>query len=184
MKCSLLLYRTYGQPKISKPKILKGLKPWWREKVMQKPADVYALPDGDFVIYFGNLFSRPMSFPDPKDMALPTPALIAKYPERFMENGKKSFKGFIYPDAWCPILERNEGYVLVERLRDRVRDSSYPPAVSFELDKCFQSLSLQDKQFANIHQGTDMFSAAYTRFIEDFVWKVFEDERVKSCQRN
>lgn len=182
MKCSLLLYRTYGQPKISKPKILKGLKPLWKEKVMQKPADVYALPDGDFVVYFGNLFSRLMYFPDPKDMSLPTTALMEKYPERFMEKGKKSFKGFVYADAWCPILERNEGYVMFEGIREKLKPTRrlfknpYPPAVAFELENSFFSLSLLDSKFV-LCNGTDTISSAYRRFLEDFVWKVFENER-------
>lgn len=182
LDCEFVAYRVYGQPKLSKPKLLKGLKPEWKQDVCRKPAHIYSLADGSFVIYFGALFCKPMLFPDPKDMALPTCALVAKYPERFEGNGKRAFKSFVYADAWCPIYERNEGYVRVSGLKERM-DSLfcvYPPKVAYELFDKFSALSLKDKGFASIYNENDMLAAEYRRFIDDFVFKLFDDARKKS----
>ena len=55
--CDFLAYHTYGQPKLSKPKLLKGLKPDWKQRVLGKPADVYFLKDCPIVVYFQKGYS-------------------------------------------------------------------------------------------------------------------------------
>lgn len=169
--CYLLSYRVYGQPKIHKPKCLKGLSPAWTCKVLGRVAKVFERPDGALVVYFGALFCKPMVFPDPKDMALPTAALVAKYPERFGERGKRSFKDFIYADAWCPIYERNEGYVVFEGVRERCEDyvNCYTPSLSFDLFAKFAALSREDRGFCDISVCDDDIAAHYRRFVEDLV---------------
>ena len=179
MTCELLSYRVYGKPKIHKPNILRGLNPKWKFKCLEKPANVYGLEGDTFVIYFGALFCKLMSFQSPEDISLPTSALAAKYPERL---GNRSFgMKFIYPDAWCTVYERNEGYVsvigLVERLtppRNLLADrgQSYPPLVINELMEKFTSLSFKDNGFANC---CGMIYSEYERFFSDFVWKVFQE---------
>lgn len=94
-------YRVYGQPKIKKPKELKGLKP--KFKVSQgdcksaKRDDVYVVGN-DVWVYFADLFSRYATFPDVGDMTLPTAAIAAKY-----NLDRKRFKTFVYADGWCRI---------------------------------------------------------------------------------
>ena len=173
-----LAYRVYGDPKLPKPKELKGMKPAWKCELMKKPVRIYEMPDGSLVVYFGNLFSRPMAFPDPKDMALPTSAIVAKYPERF-ENGRKNFKGFVYADAWCPIYERNEGYVVFEGLRERCADTfdCYTPRLSADIFDQFRKLSLDSKGFIDIANHDDDIAANYRRFIEDLVSRYYCESR-------
>lgn len=175
MKCSLLEYRVYGQPKIHKPKCLKGLKPVLKLRCMQKPVNVYEMEIGDVVVYYGTLFSRPMSFPDAEDMSMPFEALKAKYPS-LLANAKR-VKGFCYADAWCPIFERNEGWVRFENLAlmfEPPCSSLYFPRVQFELFEEFRKLSLLDKGFCDIANYDDMCAAAYRRCMDDIVlwlWK-------------
>lgn len=169
MKSFLLEYRVYGSPKIHKPKCLKGMKPVLKLRCMKKPVDVYELGDGNVVVYFGSLFSRLMGFPEPIDMMLPYEAVKAKYPER-LANAKGA-KGFVYHDAWCTIYERNEGYVRIEGLIERLGDGFgvYFPQVETELFEDFRRLSLLDKGFCDIAAYDDMCAAEYRRCIEDIV---------------
>ena len=175
LKCTLLEYRVYGQPKIHKPKCLKWLKPVLKLRCMQKPVDVYESGDGDIVAYFGTLFSKVMAFPNAKDMALPYVALKAKYPERLADS--KGAKGFIYADAWCPILERNEGWVRFENLALAFQPpctSLYFPRVQWVVFEEFRKLSLLDKGFCDIANYDDMCAAEYRRCVDDIVswlWK-------------
>ncbi len=79
IQCELLSYRCYGDAKISKPKVLKGLKPITSFDLLKKKVNVYDLGNGDLVLHFGTLFSKYASFPDEEDMQLPTSALAKKY---------------------------------------------------------------------------------------------------------
>lgn len=183
LTCELLAYRIYGQPKLSKPKLLKGLKPDWKQKVLGKPADTYFLENGTIVVYFGALFCKHMKFPEPVDMALPTAALMKKYPDRFEGVGRKRVKGFLYPDGWSTLWERNEGYVLIKGLRANLKPSKrlfnnpYPPQIAADLFNKFAYLSAMDNGFLNIHNEVDMMSGEYLRFFDDLTWKVWEEEK-------
>lgn len=171
MHCSLIDYRIYGQPKIHKPKFLRGLKPVLKVKCMRKPVDIYEMPGYSvLIVYFGNLFSRLMTFPNVEDMGLPYCALKAKYPER-LANAKSAVKGFVYADAWCPIYERNEGWVRIEGLTETLRNpfDVYLPKVQYDLFEEFRKLSLLDKGFCDIANYDDMCVAEYRRTLDDIV---------------
>lgn len=171
MECSLLEYRLYGQPKIHKPKCLRGLKPVLKTTCMQKPVAVYEMLEyGELIVYFGNLFSRLMTFPEVEDMGLPYRALKAKYPEK-LANAKSAVKGFVYADAWCPIYERNEGWIRIVGLQERLGNpfGVYLPKVQYDLFEEFRRLSLLDSGFCDIARHDDMCAAAYRRVLEDIV---------------
>lgn len=100
----LVIYRTYGMPKISKPKELKGLKPVFSLVFRKHKNQVFFL-EGDVYVYFYDLFSKAHRFPDAEDAGLSIPALSRKYPDVIKNRSMK----FIYADNWSTILDRNEG---------------------------------------------------------------------------
>lgn len=175
IQCELLEYRCYGDDKIKKPKILKGLKAIKSFDLIGKKVNVFDLGNGDLVLYFGTLFSTYASFPDKEDMNLPTSALAAKY-----EWNKRSFKNFCYPDAWCTIYNRNEGYILVKGLKTCF-DELYcinVASISEKLYECIRNLSLKDSRFFMLRLvPTDDESANYSRLCEDIVTWLYIEKR-------
>ena len=175
IEVSLLCYRCFGDDKLPKPKLLKGLKPIKQFELIRKKIDVYDLGNGDLVLYFRTLFSKLASFPDKEDMQLPTSALADKY-----NLGKNNFKSFVYPDAWCTIYNRNEGYVLVKGLVACFKElyCLTVTSISEKVYSCLRELSTKDYRFLTLGftpVGAD--SADYYRLCEDLVHWLYITER-------
>ena len=174
IKLSFESYRCYGDERLKRPLILKGLKAAWKLPIIKRECKVFELEDGSLVLYMGELFCKQMTFPDAKDMALPFSALATKYPDRL---SKKSIKGFIYADAWCTVYERNEGYIRVEGLREAMKDTfglRLGPIYDAVYDG-LRSLSLRDARFLplGVTGGEGADSADYRRFCENLVAHYF-----------
>lgn len=174
---SLVDYRCYGDAKIKKPALLKGLKPIKKFELIKKSVDVYDLGNGDLVLYFGTLFSKIASFPEEEDMTLPTSVLAKKY-----NFNKGNYKSFTYPDAWCTIYDRNEGYVLVNGLKDCFKELYCidVASISEKVYSCIRELSTKDSRFLTlgiVPVGAD--SADYCRLCEDLVHWLYITERDK-----
>lgn len=174
---SFVSYRCFGDEKLKKPALLKGLSPIKQFELMRKKLDVYDLGNGDLVLYFGTLFSKPASFPDKEDMALPTSVLAKKY---YLSKGK--FKSFIYPDAWCTIYNRNEGYVLVNGLKKCFNDlyCINVASISERVYLCLKELSTKNNGFLRLDVvPVDMDSAEYYRLCENLAHWLYMTERDK-----
>ena len=174
IKCEFLAYRCFGELKLSKPKILKELKPIKSFDLIKKKVNVFDLGNGDLVLYFGTLFSKLASFPDKEDMTLPTSVLAKKY----QFNG--SYKSFIYPDAWCSIYDRNEGYILVKGILACFNElyCINLPNISRRLYSCIRGLSLKDSRF--LHLGLEPIGADscdYSRLCDDIVHWLYKEKR-------
>ena len=177
IEMSLIVYRCFGDEKLKKPKLLKGLKPIKQFELIRKKIDVYDLGNGDLVLYFRTLFSKLASFPDEEDMQLPTSALADKY-----NLGKKNFKSFVYPDAWCTIYNRNEGYILVKGLVACFKELYCldVASISEKVYSCLRELSTKDCRFLTLGFtpiGAD--SSDYYRLCEDLVHWSYITERNK-----
>lgn len=99
--------RMYGEPKLKRPAELKGLKAETTFSMRGKDAKgSLFLKDGKVLWLCRDFASKDAGFPERKDMELPTSVLAKKY-----GLGRKGFKSFIYPDAWCRILQRNEAWI-------------------------------------------------------------------------
>ena len=110
----LVSYKLYGdKDKLKKPKKLKNTKQTWATKIIGRSASFFEMGDEIF-IKMGELFCRQMSFNDPQDMSLPLSALAKKYPHKFPKNFARN--KFIYPDAWCTIMELNMGWLRIKGL--------------------------------------------------------------------
>ena len=104
-----IYFRKYGEPKIRKPKELKGVKKCKSAKLRGRNTDLY-IKDNEIWIYFGDFLSEETTFPEQEDASMPANALIRKYG---LSTGKK--KGFVYNDAWCTFLNRNEAWLSINK---------------------------------------------------------------------
>lgn len=177
IRMSLIAYRCFGDGKLKKPSLLKGLKPIKQFELIRKKVDVYDLGNGDLVLYFRTLFSKLASFPDKEDMTLPTSVLAKKY-----NFNKGSYKTFIYPDAWCTIYNRNEGYIFVNGLKTCFKELYCLDVarISEKVYSCVRGLSTKDCRFLALGVvpiGAD--SADYYRLCEDLVQWLYITERNK-----
>ena len=174
---SFIDYRCYGEDKIKKPKILKGLKPIHKIQIIGKDADIYIVDDTRLVLHFRELFCKQATFPDVKDMELPTSALAKKY-----GWDRKFGNKFVYPDAWCTIYNRNEGYIQIDNLLSCFKEL-FGLRIAPIVDKVYKELrglSLKDARFLTLGIepiGAD--SCDYYRFCTDlieFFYKHFKNE--------
>lgn len=177
IEVSLLCYRCFGDDKLPKPKLLKGLKPVKQFDLIGKKVNVFDLGNGDFVLYFGTLFSKLALFPDKEDMALPASVLAKKY-----NFNKCNFKSFVYPDAWCMIYNRNDGYILLKGLLSCFKELYCldVASISEKVYSCIRGLSTKNCRFMTlgiVPTGAD--SADYYRLCEDLVHWLYITERNK-----
>lgn len=111
MKIEILEHRLYGQPKLNKPKHLKGIKQSGSIKFSKASCPAYITKDGVYIKH-RDFFSQSISIPD---------ALTAN-----MIDKKKN--KFIYNDNFGSVVLRNEAYLLV-----RGSLSGFKPEIVYRL---------------------------------------------------
>ena len=175
MEVTLIAYRRYGEPKLTTLKEMKGA-----EKILSLPlrgkrkSQVYLNIETDCVyIKCADLFSEEMSFPDAEDASMPTSALVKKYPERFPKGRK--VKGFVYADAWCPIIEANTGILKIEGLLAELNPKScrllaipFLPAIKYRITTDILNLPESNSN------GIDSYAADMDRFISNIVDEIIQ----------
>lgn len=167
----LISYKLYGdKDKPKKPKNLKNTKQAWATKIMGRSALFFEMGDEIF-IKMGELFCRQMSFSEPQDMMLPLSALAKKYPKKFAKIGSRD--RFVYPDAWCTIMELNTGWLritgLAKALNYDVCFINYSAIVNKLYSELF-AISQNHENFYHLDEyGSDFYSAAYYRFCKAIV---------------
>ena len=165
---SYKLYRDKDKPK--KPKTLKTTKQTWTTKIIGRSASFFEMGDEIF-IKMGELFCRQMSFSEPIDMMLPLSALVKKYPKKLAKIGNRD--NFVYPDAWCTIMELNTGWLrivgLTKALNYDVCYINYSSIVSKLYGELFSISKTHEKFYHLDEYGSDFYSAAYYRFCDAIV---------------
>ena len=167
----LVSYKLYGdKDKPKKPKTLKTTKQTWTTKVVGRSATFFEMGD-EIYVKMGELFCRQMSFNDPQDMMLPLSALAKKYPHKFSANCARN--KFIYPDAWCTIMELNTGWLritgLYKALNYDVCYINYSAIVNKLYGELFSISQTHEKFYHLDEYGGDFYSAAYYRFCDAIV---------------
>lgn len=164
----LISYKLYGdKDKPKKPKSLKTAKQTWTTKIIGRSASFFEIGD-EIYIKMGELFCRQMSFSEPIDMMLPLSALAKKYPKKLAKIGNRD--NFVYPDAWCTIMELNTGWLritgLTKALSYDVCCINYSAIVNKLYSELF-SISQTHENFYHLDEyGSDFYSAAYYRFCD------------------
>lgn len=167
----LISYKLYGdKDKLKKPKTLKTAKQTWTTKIIGRSATFFEMGD-EIYIKMGELFCRQMSFSEPIDMMLPLSALTKKYPHKFAKIGSRD--NFVYPDAWCTIMELNTGWLRIDGLYKALSYDvcfiNYSAIVNKLFSELF-SISQTHENFYHLDEyGFDFYSAYYYRFCDAIV---------------
>lgn len=150
--------RVYGEPKLSKPTALKGVKSNFSIAYNEHCAcPVFVLGD-DIWLKHRDYFSS--SFvPSDGEFGVPLEAIANKY----FNIDKKS--KFIYPDAWGDIVLRNESWICIQNLLHHVRIN---PSRMNLLGKIL-------KQQAELlgFKESDLYGSDMERFYENLLDKLY-----------
>lgn len=103
-------HRYYGEPKLSKPKELKGIKSIGKATFIPNHCSpqIY-IKDNDVYIKHTDYFSS--SWKPPKEERIDMP--LSYYANKYF-NKKDTKNKFIYPDCWGDIVLRNEAWILLK----------------------------------------------------------------------
>lgn len=108
---SIIQARKYGEPKLTKPKALKGLKEASIDFIPNKCKFQYYTAGDDLYILCRDFFSTVFR-PSVEDIGMPVDAVLKKY-----FNIEKKSKSFVYPDCWGSIVLRNEAWLKLENYK-------------------------------------------------------------------
>lgn len=162
MKFKIHSYRFDGEPKLSKPKELRGIKQVSSiDFIRNKCRCQVFLKDDDVWIKHKDYFSEAQE-PEPHELGMP----LNYYAEKYM--GKSRPKKFYYQDAWGEIVLRNEAWIVLEDLMDDVKSNK------FQLD-IVKDIREQQENYHNF-EGYSLVSTVMERFWEELVRNLYKLE--------
>ena len=103
-------FRSYGKPKLSKPKELKGVKSIGCVNFNKHCNPQVFISDADVWVKHNDYFSPEWRPPDGERIDMPTSYYLKKY------FNQRHTEKFIYPDCWGSIILRNEAWIKLENL--------------------------------------------------------------------
>lgn len=113
-------FRSYGQPKLSKPKDLRGIKQSLSvDYIPGKCRCPVFIKADDVWIRHNDYFSETMRLPL-VDMGMPLEYLAKKYEKR--DKRKK----FVYPDTWGSIVLRSQAWLRIKNLYKQIKEGAFP----------------------------------------------------------
>lgn len=131
LSCEIYSYRLYGQPKLSKPKELSGVKQSFSVEFIPKKCKCQCfIKDDDLWIKHRDFFSR-CHHPAPEDCGTPLTYRLEKY----FNVDKSYLDKFIYPDSWGEIVLRNEAWIVFRNIKKTM--NMYKNTSSSTLKKAF-----------------------------------------------
>ena len=112
--------RFYGQPKLSKPKELRGIKQAFSVDYVPGKCKCQVFVKGNDVwVKHRDYFSNPMPILA-EDLGTPLAYRAKKYLNKNMSSK------FIYDDSWGSIVLRNEAWLVVKNLYRQVIEGRFP----------------------------------------------------------
>ena len=109
----------YGEPKLAKPKELKGIKQSFSvDYIFKKCKCPVFILNNDVWIQHKDYFSPSMKLPI-EDQGMPLGVLAKKYLNK--NKGNK----FLYPDSWGDIVLRSEAWILVKNLIHTIKQDEF-----------------------------------------------------------
>lgn len=164
MSYERISYRQYGQPKLSKPKELKGIKQSFSGEYIPKKCNCPCFCVGDdLYIQHKDFFSRSFKPPD-EDFDKPVAYLAKKYFDH-----KKSEK-FIYPDGWGSIILRDEAWIVFKNIKPVAERNNSNQLARIMVDMMINSDIIAKRNLS----GYSEFILHWERFFEDIAKKYQE----------
>ena len=137
-------HRYYGEPKLQKPKELKGIKPIGKATYIPKHCEPQVfMKDNDVYIRHTDYFSYTWQPPKGERIDMPISYYMNKY-----FNTKINEK-FVYPDCWGSIILRNEAWILLKDILQMIQTENYTSTAQEilklqKMDKYTPSFSTSD----------------------------------------
>lgn len=157
-------YRQYGQPKLNKPKQLKGIKQNFSGEYIAKKCNCPCFCVGDDLwIQHKDFFSGAFEPPD-EDFDKPTSYLLNKY-----FNQYKS-KKFVYDDCWGSIILRDEAWIVFKNIKSVAERNNSNQLARLMVDEIIKSDTIARRNL----KGYSEFELQWERFFED-VGKKYKD---------
>lgn len=123
LKCEIPIYRVYGEPKMSKPKELRGIKSCFSVEWNNKCKCQCFAKGNDLWIKHRDFFSQ-SHIPTIEDMGTPLTYRLTKY----FNVDKSCLNKFVYPDSWGEIVLRNEAWIVFRNIKSINKRNSFRPA--------------------------------------------------------
>jgi predicted glutamine amidotransferase len=102
-------HRYYGEPKLTRPKELKGIKQIGSVDFIPNKCKIQIfLKDNDVYLKHTDYFSSSWKPPKGERMGMP----LSYYMKKYFDKDKKD--KFVYPDGWGDIVLRNEAWILLK----------------------------------------------------------------------
>lgn len=157
--CEVVSYRFYGQPKLSKPAELKGIKQSFSaDWILNKCKCQCVVKGGDLWIKHRDFFS-PLHRPsDPSDNGTPLVYRAKKYFGIDLSNKEK----FCYSDYWGEIILRNEAWIVFRNLGQVIRRDRQPP-----IQNMIKAFSNSDFCIKHSISQYDLSNGDWERFFEN-----------------
>ena len=154
--------RTYGEPKLSKPKELKGINKSYSIEYIPKKCKCQAFIEGNNVwIKHADYFSPTLEV-EPEDFGAPLSVLVEKYMDKSSRKSK-----FVYEDAWGSIVLRNEAWICIKNLVSQ-KSTSHPTDILNEI------LRQQEQKSSFIFEENQLENSDMSRFYEKLIMEIFE----------
>lgn len=157
LKYELVSYRVFGEPKLTKPKELKGIKQSGSvDYIPDKCKCQYFILGDDVYMKHRDYFS--LTYCKPEDIGTPLNYRLKKYGIEPKKNK------FVYDDCWGAIVLRNEAWIKLSNLIPIIRQSSTPRLLGGQISE------LQRKY----HKFTRRLDMDWNRFWEELCGQLNE----------
>lgn len=170
LSCEIPIYRFYGEPKLSKPKELKGVKQsFTTEWIYKKCTCPCFVKDNDLWIHHKDFFSQSHKPTDLIDYTMPLDYRLKKY----FGQDNPTLKHFVYSDCWGDVVLRNEAWIVFRNFK-QVIDRDKHTIVSALKDVFLASDTMQKRSYVRtLSRDWDLF---FERLIMNY--KQYTKERV------
>lgn len=156
MICEIYSYRLYGQPKLAKPKELKGIKQSFTAQWNPKCQCQCFIKDNDLWIKHRDFFSSSHK-PQKEDIGSPLSYRMKKY------FGQSKSEKFIYADNWGSIVLRNEAWIV---FKDFVQEQQTHNIITLPQTMVDEFLNTK----VLIENHIDELDFEWNRFFESVIW--------------
>lgn len=138
-------HRYYGEPKLTRPKELKGIKQIGSVDFIPKKCKVQIfIKDNDAYLKHTDYFSS--SWKPPKGERIDMP--LSYYMKKYFSKDKKD--KFVYPDCWGDIVLRNEAWILLKDIIPLIKTENEVIATQKIL-----KLQQQERKYSHINSSNE-----------------------------
>ena len=129
LKFEVVSFRKYGEPKLTKPKELKGIKQFDSIDYIPKKCKCQIfIKDNDVFIKHNDYFSPILEDTDESLFGTPLNVRIKYY-----GINRDSKNKFIYPDTWGDIVLRQQAWIKISNLKFIVDRGEFEPKILYQI---------------------------------------------------